>query len=90
MDMLKNKVAFITGAASGIGAGTARRFVQEGAFVALADVQAEEGARLRDEITASGGQAIFVDCNVSDADSVQHAEQKLNEYMQGARVGGVR
>jgi NAD(P)-dependent dehydrogenase (short-subunit alcohol dehydrogenase family) len=73
MAMLKNKVAFITGAASGIGAGTARRFVQEGAFVALADVQAEEGALLRDEITASGGQAIFVDCNVSDADSVKRA-----------------
>ena len=73
MGMLTNKVAFITGAASGIGAGTAERFAQEGARVVLADVQTEEGERLRDKITAAGGQAFYVTCDVSDADSVQQA-----------------
>lgn len=73
MGMLDNKVAFITGGASGIGAGTARRFAQEGAHLALADVQQEEGEKLRDEIRASGGKATYVHCDVSDAEHVQNA-----------------
>src|ERR671920_615645 len=73
MGMLEGKVAFITGAASGIGAGTARRFAEEGAHIALADVQTEEGERLRDELTANGQQALYVECDVSDGASVKHA-----------------
>ncbi len=73
MSMLEGKVAFITGAASGIGAGAARRFAQEGAQVALADVQTEEGERLREELNASGRQALYIECDVSDADSVKRA-----------------
>jgi NAD(P)-dependent dehydrogenase (short-subunit alcohol dehydrogenase family) len=41
--------------------------------VALADVQTEEGQRLRDALTASGAQALYVNCDVSDAESVQRA-----------------
>ena len=41
MEMLNNKVAFITGGASGIGAGMARRFAGEGARIVLADVRDE-------------------------------------------------
>ncbi len=73
MGMLDNKVAFITGGASGIGAGTARRFAREGVRVALADVQAAEGERLRAELEAAGGQALYVDCDVSDPDAVEQA-----------------
>lgn len=73
MAMLEGKVAFITGAASGIGAGTARRFAQEGAFIALADVQQEAGEQLRDEIVEAGGQAIYLTCDVSDPASVEQA-----------------
>jgi len=71
--MLKNKVAFITGAASGIGAGTARRFAEEGARVALADVQQAEGEQLRDELRQAGVEAIYLNCDVSDAVSVEAA-----------------
>jgi NAD(P)-dependent dehydrogenase (short-subunit alcohol dehydrogenase family) len=76
MGMLEGKVAFITGGASGIGAGTARRFAQEGARVALADMQDEEGERIRKEIAGEDGQALYVHCDVSDADSVRHAIEK--------------
>lgn len=73
MGMLDGKVAFITGGASGIGAGTARRFAQEGARVVLADVQTEEGEQVRAEIGAQGGQALYVHCDVSDPASVRQA-----------------
>ena len=73
MGMLDGKVAFITGAASGIGAGAARRFAEEGAQVVLADVQTEQGKRLRDELSISDRQALYVTCDVSDADSVKRA-----------------
>ncbi len=73
MGMLTGKVAFITGGASGIGASTARRFAQEGARVALADVQPDEGEKVRDEITQAGGEALYVPCDVSDEHSVRDA-----------------
>ena len=50
---LEGKVAVITGAASGIGAGTARRFVAEGAMVVVADMQDAAGRALVDELGSS-------------------------------------
>ncbi len=96
MGMLDDKVAFITGAASGIGEATARRFAQEGAAVALADVQNEDGEKLRAQIESQGGRAIYIECDVSDADSVERAikttvEQfgKLDIVFANAGVNGV-
>jgi len=83
MDMLQGKVAFITGGASGIGAGTARRFAQEGARVVLADVQDQEGEGVADEIRAAGGEALYLNCDVSDTDSVKQAvEAAVREFGQ--------
>jgi NAD(P)-dependent dehydrogenase (short-subunit alcohol dehydrogenase family) len=62
---LTGQVAWISGAASGIGEATARLFAAEGAAVALADVQAEAGHRVAAEIVEAGGQAIFVETDVS-------------------------
>ena len=73
MSLLEGKVAFITGAGSGIGAGTARRFAEEGALIGLADVQVEAGEQLRDELQSAGQTAMFVECDVADAESVERA-----------------
>lgn len=96
MAMLANKVTFITGAASGIGAETARRFVEEGAHVVVADRSVEEGERVRAELEAHGGQALFVECDVSQPDSVQRAIEatlqrfgKLDVVFANAGINGV-
>ncbi|HEU4321612.1 MAG TPA: SDR family NAD(P)-dependent oxidoreductase [Roseiflexaceae bacterium] len=80
MGMLTDRVAFITGAASGIGAGTARRFAEEGARVALADIRAEGAARVRDEIAGAGGRALALECDVSQPESVRRAVDAAAEH----------
>ncbi|WP_129287464.1 glucose 1-dehydrogenase [Streptomyces sp. GZWMJZ-114] len=74
------KVAFVTGAASGIGQATALAFARAGAQVALADLSADglkETARL---ITADGGhQALTLTCDVTDEHDVQAAVDKTVE-----------
>ncbi len=66
MDRLEGKVAVITGAASGIGRASARRFAAEGARVVVADLAVREGEALADEI---GGSFCHVD--VGDEGSVE-------------------
>ena len=74
MGMLDGKVAFITGGASGIGKGAALRFAQEGAYVAIVDMQEDAGAKAQAEIEKAGGRsALFVACDVSDPPSVKAA-----------------
>ncbi|HET6306480.1 MAG TPA: glucose 1-dehydrogenase [Rhodopila sp.] len=63
---LAGKVAIISGAASGMGAATARRFGLEGAKVVVADVLAEEGEAVAADIKARGGAAMFVRLDVTD------------------------
>ncbi|WP_428488997.1 SDR family NAD(P)-dependent oxidoreductase [Rhodopila sp.] len=63
---LANKVAIITGAASGMGAATARRFGKEGAKVVIADMLEQEGRAVADSIAAAGGTAVFMALNVTD------------------------
>jgi glucose 1-dehydrogenase len=61
-----DRVAVVTGAASGIGAATAERLAAEGAAVVLADIAAERGEAVAAGIRAAGGRATFVTADVSD------------------------
>lgn len=63
----------ITGAASGIGAATARLFAREGAKVVVADVMVEQGEKVVSEIRSDGGEATFVRCDVTNPDDVKAA-----------------
>ena len=76
MEILKNKVSLITGGASGIGRATALLFAQEGAAVAIADINQEMGESALKEIENLGGQVIFIPCDVSKATDCQLAVEQ--------------
>lgn len=68
-----SKVAFVTGAASGIGRASALEFARQGADLVVADVDSYGGFTTVSMIEDLGRQAIFVKCDVSDESSVQLA-----------------
>ena len=73
---MKGKVAVITGAARGIGMACAKCFVAEGAKVVLADLEEETGERAAESLQESGGDAVFVACDVGDKASVEQLFDK--------------
>ena len=68
---LKNKVAIVTGAASGIGEVTALLFAQEGARVVVADINVEKGRGVVHRIKEEGGEGIFIQTDVSNEAQVK-------------------
>jgi len=76
---LKDKVAIITGASKGIGKGVAEVFSREGAKVVLTASGSKEGEAAAAEIRATGGEAIFVKCDVADEENVKALVQKTVE-----------
>ena len=68
---LDGKIAIITGAASGIGKATARRVAAEGARTVVADINGAGAKEVADAITAAGGEAIPVEVDLGDNDSVR-------------------
>jgi len=70
---LQGKVAFLTGAGAGIAKATAKMCVREGAKVAIIELNREVGAAAEREIREAGGDALFVETDVTQDDSVRRA-----------------
>ena len=73
MGRLDNKVAFITGAGAGIAKASALAFCREGAKVAIIELNAETGKAAEREVRAAGGDALFIETDVTQDDSVRRA-----------------
>ncbi len=70
---LEGRIAFITGAGSGIGRASARLFAEEGASVVIAEKNAEAGARVAAAIEQAGGRALAVETDVTIESSIARA-----------------
>lgn len=70
---LAGKCAVITGGADGLGRATAQLFAKEGAAVVIADVSGEGASRAADQIRDAGGNAMGVNCDVTDEGQIQDA-----------------
>ena len=83
---LKDKVAIITGSASGIGKEIAIEYAKEGAKVVIADLMLAAAQATADEIKAGGGQAMAVEMNVTDEAAVDAATARVVEQFGGVDV----
>ncbi|MBD3197879.1 MAG: SDR family oxidoreductase [Candidatus Lokiarchaeota archaeon] len=72
----EEKVAFITGGASGLGEKTAKDFAGEGAKVVLYDFDGENGKRVENEIKSAGGEVMFLEGDVREIETIDSAVQK--------------
>lgn len=72
-----NRVAIVTGAARGIGAGIARRLASDGLAVAVADLDESACQAVVDEIEAAGGRGLAVRVDVSDEKAVQDGVEQI-------------
>jgi NAD(P)-dependent dehydrogenase (short-subunit alcohol dehydrogenase family) len=75
----EGKVVVVTGAASGIGRATAKQFAAEGASVACLDITPAGLEETLDAISESGGNALAIECDVSDYPSVERAIEQVTD-----------
>jgi NAD(P)-dependent dehydrogenase (short-subunit alcohol dehydrogenase family) len=83
---LHNQVAWISGSASGIGEAVARLFAQEGAAVALADVQDVKGKTVAESIRAGGGRILFTECDVAREHQVRDSIERTTREFGGLSI----
>jgi NAD(P)-dependent dehydrogenase (short-subunit alcohol dehydrogenase family) len=78
--LLANRVAIVTGAATGIGKGISLRFAAEGCKVVAVDISENNGRKTVDAIAQKGGPAIFIKCNITDNRQVQEMVDKASAH----------
>jgi 3-hydroxybutyrate dehydrogenase len=84
---MKDKVCIITGAARGIGEGIAKRYVEEGARVAIADLKLDSAEETAGQLSAMGpGSAIGIAMNVTDEQAVNDGVAQVVEKWGGVDV----
>jgi 3-hydroxybutyrate dehydrogenase len=84
---LKDKVAIVTGGAQGIGEAIARRYMSEGANVAIADLNLDEAKATADKLTAKGpGKAIAVAMDVTNEDQVNNGVAQVVSQLGGVDI----
>lgn len=84
---LKDKVCIITGAASGIGLGIAKRYVADGARVVIADLKLDVAEKVATDLTAQGpGKAMAVEMNVTDEKQVNDGVAQVVKAWGGVDV----
>ena len=74
--VFEGQVAFVTGAASGMGLAAAKKFAEAGAAVAVVDVNEAAAKKTADEIIKNGGKAVAIQCDVSNEQQVKAAVEK--------------
>ncbi len=77
MNKLENKVAIITGGASGIGKGMATAFVKEGAIVAIVDLSVEAGQETIKELQTYQPESMFIQANLMEHDKLAGIVQQV-------------
>ena len=82
MDLeLQGRTVIVTGAARGLGKGTAQAFALEGAQIVVADLNREEGRHTAESIEQAGGKAAFIEVDVSsEANAMAMAELTIQEF----------
>jgi NAD(P)-dependent dehydrogenase (short-subunit alcohol dehydrogenase family) len=83
---LNDKVAIVTGGASGFGAAIARRLAQAGAAVMVADLNAEGAQRMADELISAGGRAAAMTCDVSREDDYRRLVDGVRQQLGGLHI----
>lgn len=78
---LKGRVAVITGGGGVLCSGFAKDLAAQGVKVAVLDLRLEAAQKTADEITAAGGTALAVACNVLEAESLEAAKAEINEKL---------
>jgi NAD(P)-dependent dehydrogenase (short-subunit alcohol dehydrogenase family) len=86
MARLAGKTAFITGAGIGIGRASALLFAAEGAKVAIAEINPEAGAETERLAKDAGGQALFIETDVTDAGSVKASLDRVDAEFGGLDI----